>query len=211
MHEVSQRWALTLAIIASVVGVVALVLGAVLAPIPTHPDASQFVTSLAIRGFLALAALVTAFILAYYGGFRIQNAFEAPPPGASPAVAAGSPLLALFVTPGPRRDAVYAGAIVIAAYWVITTLYITALGNVIGQMGVTPSTLPSFVAERTALGLAAVLAGAGAGGLGARNALTRRLTRRVFAAQTVSAFSPASLPAQPTSESANLPADNQEA
>lgn len=183
MHEVSQRWALTMAVIAAIEGVVALILGAFVAPIPTHTDATQVATALFVRGFIALLALVAAFGLAYYAGFRIEGTLGPSDADPSPAVAS-SPLVALFTTPGPRRDAVYAGALTLIAYWFFSTIYIAALGQTVGSVGVTANTMGSFVLSRIIQGLVLAAAGAGAGGLGARNAATRRATKRIFATAT---------------------------
>lgn len=185
MHEVSQRWALTTAVIAAIVGVVALILGAFIAPIPQQTtmspvSGSQVITAIFIRGIVSLIALAAAFVLAYYGGYRIQATFEptANPPKSQ--AAASSALFALFTTPGPRRDATYAGAITLIAYWFFTTIYIAALGRSIGGIGQSGDVV-SFLVSRIFEGLALTAAGAGAGGLGARNAVTRGMTRRIFA------------------------------
>lgn len=183
MHEVSLRRALTMAVIAAIEGVVALVLGAFVAPIPTHTDATQVATALFIRGFLALIALVVAFGLAYYAGYRIEGTLGPSNADPSPAVAS-SPLVALFTTPGPRRDAVYAGVLTLTSYWFFTMIYIAALGQTLGNVGVTRNTVGSFIISRIIQGVALAAAGAGAGGLGARNAATRRATRHIFASAT---------------------------
>ncbi len=197
MHEVSQRTALTMAVIAAIQGVVALVLGAFVAPIPLHTDATQLATSLFIRGLLALLALAIAFALAYVAGYRIESALGPSDADPKPAVS-GSPLLSLFTTPGPRRDATYSGALVLIAYWIITTLYIAALGRTVGNVGVTASTMGSFIGSRVIQGLILIAAGAGAGGLGARNAATRRITQRIFAGGAISVAAPQPIPALPT-------------
>lgn len=197
MHEVSQRQALTMAVIAAVEGIVALVLGAFVAPIPTRTDATQVATALFIRGFLALIALAAAFALAYFAGFRIEA--QLGPSNAEPSPAmASSPLIAMFTTPGPRRDAIYSGAAVLIAYWFFTTIYIAALGRSVGGVGVTSDTIGSFILSRIVQGLALAAAGAGAGGLGARNAATRRITQRVFRAPSmIEAAQPMSQPPSP--------------
>lgn len=199
MHEVSRRWALTMSVIAAIEGVVALVLGAFVAPMPTRTDAFQLVTALFIRVFLALIALIVAFALAYYAGYRIQGSFE-PTADTPPPAVATSPLLALFTTPGPRRDALYTGGLALLSYWFFTTLYIAALGRVVGGLGVQGS-IVSFIFTRVLQGAALAAAGGGAGALGARNAAGRMLTRRIFTARAVaepSATSPqASAPTQP--------------
>ena len=193
MHEVSRRWALTMSVIAAIEGVLALVVGAFVAPMPTRTDAFQLVTALFIRVLLALIALVVAFALAYYAGYRIQGSFE--PTAATPAPAvASSPLLALFTTPGPRRDALYAGGLTLIAYWFFTTLYIAALGRAVGGIGLQGS-VASFIFSRVLQGIALALAGGGAGALGARNSATRAITRRIFS--TPNAAEPSAAPAQP--------------
>lgn len=205
MHEVSQRWALTMSVIAAIEGVVALVVGAFLAPIPTgQTSATQVATALFIRGFLALIALVVAFSLAYYAGYRIQMTFEPTQPTLGP-VAASSPLVALFTTPGPRRDALYTGGLTLIAYWFFTTIYIAALGRTVGSVGLTGS-VSAFIFSRLLQGVALAAAGGGAGALGARNAATRLITRRVFASAMpttpVEPARPAPLQQLPASDSA---------
>lgn len=184
MHEVSQRWAVTMAVISAVVGVVALVLGAFFAPLPTHAvdaNGNALVTAVFIRGFLALLALAAAFVFAYYAGYKIQDAFEPTPPSAERSIDAGSAIFSLFSTPGPRRDALYAGGITLASYWLFTALYIAALGR-FGNVGDTSGGWGAFIVERLLQGVALIAGGGGAGALGARNALTRRLTKRIFSA-----------------------------
>ena len=179
MREVSRRWALTMSVIAVVEGVAALLIGAFVAPISSHVvDALQIATAIFIRGILALIALAVAITLAYFAGYRIQSNFEPVEPTASPAIST-SPILALFTTPGPRRDSLYAGSLTLIAYWFFTTLYIAALGRSIGGLGL-GSSVPSFILSRLALGVALAAAGGGAGALGARNAYTRALTQRIF-------------------------------
>ena len=199
MHEYSQRWALSAAVIAAIGGIVALILGAFLAPIPAHVDATALATALFIRGLLALLALAGAFVLAYYVGYRIEA--QLGPSNADPKAAlASSPLLAMFVTPGPRRDALYSGMLTLASYWFFSTIYIAALGHTIGEGSLTSATAGSFIISRVLQGLALAIAGAGASGLGARNAATRRVTQRLFrgapaAAPSAIEFPPAATPA----------------
>lgn len=179
MHEVSRRMALTMSVIAVVVGVVALLIGAFVAPISTHiTDALQLATAIFIRGILALIALAIAIILAYISGYRIQSTFEPVEQTASPAIST-SPILALFTTPGPRRDALYAGGLILLAYWFFTTIYIAALGQSLGGLGL-GSSVPSFILSRLVMGAALAAAGGGAGALGARNAYTRAITKQIF-------------------------------
>lgn len=196
MHEVSQRWAVTMAVISAVVGVLALVLGAFFAPIPPHVSADQLVTSVFIRGFLSLVALAASFVFAYYAGYKIQDAFEPTQPASARPTDAGSAIANLFSTPGPRRDALFAGGITLASYWLFTALYIAALGR-ISNVGDFSGGWGMFVLERLAQGIALIAAGGGAGALGARNAVTRQMTKRIFT-PTTSDATPASQTPQST-------------
>lgn len=178
MSEASLRQALGAAIIAAVVGVVALALGAFIAPIPRQTDASQVATALFVRGVLALVALALALFFSYGVGYRIEGIFTKSPakPLPQPDPSASSPLLSLFTTPGSRRDSVFAGGIVMLSYWLLTTLYIVALGKFIGNVGVDSASAGSFISSHALQGLVLVAAGLGCGGLGARAALARKLT-----------------------------------
>jgi len=211
MHEYSQRLALTMAVIAAVEGILALIVGAFLAPIPSHIDATTLATALFIRGLLALIALAAAFALAYVAGYRIEA--QLGPSNADPKPAlASSPLVAMFVTPGPRRDAIYSGMLTLAAYWFFTTIYIAALGHTIGEGSLTAANAGSFVFSRLLQGLALAIAGAGAGGLGARNAAMRRITQRVFrGAPATSAIDMPPAPSQPAPRASEIAPANDSA
>lgn len=197
MHEYSQRMALTMAVIAAIEGIVALIVGAFVAPIPSHTDATTLATALFIRGLLALIALAAAFALAYYAGYRIEAQLGPSNADAKPALA-NSPLLAMFLTPGPRRDALYSGMLTLAAYWFFSTIYIAALGHTIGEGSLTAANAGSFVFTRLLQGLALAIAGSGAGGLGARNAAMRRITQRVFRGAPTATAIDIVAPATPT-------------
>lgn len=194
MHEASLRQALGAAIIAAVAGVVSLALGAFIAPIPTQTSASQVVTALFVRGILALLALALALAIAYFVGFRIEMIGKqaSAPSLPKPDPSASSSIVSLFTTPGTRRDAVFAGAIVTAAYWLITTLYILALGKTVGNVGVAAGDIGSYLTSHLAQGLVFVAAGMGCGGLGSRTALAREMTRRAFMGPVISPALPPS-------------------
>lgn len=185
MSEASLRQALSAAIIAAVVGVAALALGAFIAPIPnvtTSTNPGQVVTALLIRGILVIVGLAVAVLFAYRAGYRIQGESKddtqqrLPQPDPS----ASSPLISMFATPGPRRDALFAGAIVMGVYWTITSLYIVALGRSVGNVGVVSSDVVSFITQRVALGVVLIAAGLGCGGLGYRAAQARMLTQQAL-------------------------------
>ncbi|HEU0027012.1 MAG TPA: hypothetical protein VFQ25_07845 [Ktedonobacterales bacterium] len=185
MSEASLRQALSAAIIAAVAGLVALVVGAFIAPLPTatiSTSPTQVVTALLIRGVLVIASLALAVFLAYRTGYRIQDDVDddAQAKLPQPDPSASSPLVSMFTTPGPRRDAMFAGAIALGVYWIITSLYIVALGKTVGHIGVVSSDVGSFITQRIGLGLVLVAAGLGCGGLGARAALARKLTRQAL-------------------------------
>jgi hypothetical protein len=182
MSEASLRQALVAAIIAAVAGVVALALGAFIAPIPSQTNASQVATALFVRGMLALIALALALFFAYGVGYRIEGAEakESLQPLPQPDPSASSPLVSLFTTPGTRRDAVFAGGIVMLSYWLLTTLYIAALGKYIGNVGFNPADAGSFISSHITQGLVLIAAGLGCGGLGSRAALARKLTSKAL-------------------------------
>ncbi len=184
MSEASVRQALSAAIVAAITGVVALALGAFIAPIPQQTNATQVATALFIRGALALVSLALALFFAYGAGYRIEgkaaqtSAAQLPPPDPS----ASSPIISLFTTPGSRRDAFFAGGIVMLSYWLLTTLYIVALGKYVGNVGVDATNASSFISSHVMQGLVLIVTGLGCGGLGARAALARRVTSNALAA-----------------------------
>lgn len=185
MSEASFRQALSASIIAAVIGVAALALGAFITPIPNAPATTspgQVVTALLVRFILVIVGLAVAVFLAYRAGYRIQGASsdETQQRLPQPDPSASSPLVSMFTTPGPRRDAMYAGAIVMGVYWTITSLYIVALGKTIGNVGVVSTDVGSFLWQRFVLFLVLGAAGLGCGGLGARAALARKLTRKAL-------------------------------
>lgn len=217
MSEAGLRQALVGAIIAAVIGVVALALGAFVAPIPTQTDASRVATALFVRGVLALVALALAFYLSYRTGFRIETlASQEPAPATPPAdPSASSPIVDLFMTPGSRRDAFFAGGIVMLAYWLLTSLYILALGKIVGNLGVNNGDVAGFIGTRTLEGLALIVAGMAAGAFGARAAFARQATRKALSIPSIppalppdfppSATAPGSPPAAGTSDGTETP------
>ncbi len=204
MSEASLRQALGAAIIAAVVGVVALALGAFIAPIPHQTDASQVATALFVRGVLALVALALALFFSYGVGYRIEGIFAKSPvePTPKPDPSASSPLVSLFTTPGSRRDAVFAGGIVMLSYWLMTTLYIVALGKYIGNLGVDTTSAGSFISSHVLQGLVLIAAGLGCGGLGARAGLARRLTSNALNIPSIPPNLPPTAGVAPTDPSA---------
>lgn len=177
MSESALRQALVAAITVSVVGLAALALGAFFAPITQESDASHIVTAVLIRAVLVIVGLAIALFLSYMTGFRIESTAEpTPTPTPKPDPSASSGLVTLLTTPGSRRDALYAGGIVMLSYWLVTTLYVVALGKYTGDQLTTGANLTSFLASRLGMGLVCILAGLGLGGLGARASLARRLT-----------------------------------
>ncbi len=187
MRESSLRQALTAAIIAAVIGVGALALGAFVAPIPEQTSATQVVTALFIRGVLALIALALALFFSYGVGYRIEgratetSTSSLPQPDPS----ANSPIVSLFTTPGTRRDALFAGGIVMLSYWLLTTLYIVALGKYIGNVGIDQTSAGSFLGSRALQGVLMIAVGMACGGLGARTALARKLTNKALSVPAI--------------------------
>ncbi|HEX9035809.1 MAG TPA: hypothetical protein VF808_02350 [Ktedonobacterales bacterium] len=195
MREASLRRALVSAIIAAVVGVVALALGAFIAPIPIKTSATQVVTALFVRSILAILALGLSLYLAYRTGGHIDS--DAPNEPSTPQAdpSASSAILSLVTTPGSRRDALFAGGIITGAYWIMTTLYIIALGKIVGNVGVGAGDIGSYLGSHVWWGLALVVVGMGFGALGARAAYARRVTSKSL---SIPAIPPAPLSQYPT-------------
>lgn len=186
MSEASLRQALGAAIAVAVIGVAALALGAFIAPIPQQTNATQVATALFIRGVLALISLALALFFSYGVGYRIEDrATQASTPLPQPDPSASSPIVSLFTTPGTRRDALFAGGIVMLSYWLLTTLYIIALGKYVGAVGVDAASAGSFISSHAVQGLVLIAAGLGCGGLGARAALARKLTSKALSMPAV--------------------------
>jgi len=181
---VSVRWGLGAGAISAVLGLLALIIGAVIEPIHLVSTAYAVVLALFVRGLLALLALAMAMTLAYYAGWQIearltlqaderaQGTEAAHPP-------APTPPRAPTRIADARIQATLTGAFVLALYWLVTTLYIVTLGSRFGGVGAQGVAPLMFTLTHLVQGIVFVGLGAGAGGLGGRAAAARLLLQRL--------------------------------
>jgi hypothetical protein len=190
MRDVSLRWGIGMGAVAAGIGVLARLVGLVLAPIPAYTTAETVVVSLAIQGFLVLGSIGAALVLANYAGQRVERDHMA--------------LLALAAEEGQdaepqaredRSGSLLAGLYVMLCFWFISQLY-NALGPPTQQgAGRQPLNIPVLLIS----GVIYALLGAGCGGLGGRAVAARQLMRGVVKpARTISsangAVSPTATP-----------------
>jgi hypothetical protein len=115
---------------------------------------------------ILLVALALALGLAYYAGLRAERD---RPPQAPP------PPDALPPWGGERRDSALAGAIVMTAYWLITSLYTFVLNARSGGAGV-----GDFVSQHLLQGILFIAFGYGFGAMGGRAPAARKLLDRII-------------------------------
>ena len=169
MRESSLRWALGLGGIAAFIGVLAAFAGNRVVPNSGNVDINSAVLLLLVAGLFALLALGIALGLAYYAGLRAEQdrprATVAVDPDLDPAAA--------------RRDSALAGLIVMALYWVFTTLYGLLFGPHTNTAGTSAS---SLLIQRIVIGIVFLLLGFGLGALGSRAPAARRLLDEIASA-----------------------------
>lgn len=163
MREASIRWGLGMGVLASALGVLALVGGRLVAPVhavgrSVSPESIAFAAF--ITGIFVLFSLGVALALAYVAGVRAERA------ALSERTAAGTPAPLAF----PHRESVLAGALTLLCYWLITALYM----YVLPPFGM-PTPLGDYVSGRLVLGLVYLCFGAGMGGIGGRAPAARKL------------------------------------
>ena len=207
----------------AVLGVLALLGGALLEPIHPVTDALSVAVAVFVRSLLVLLTLAITLLLAYLAGWRIELA--PTPAAASPAPTAASAAsedattadAATDSAPAPastRAQAALAGAIILFCYWFFSTLYIALFGSSIGGIGAQNGSSPlSFTISHVILGAVYVGLGAGFASLGSRAAAARRLMRNLTQLASAPTTQPASVttpapmqtPTTPTSGSSTPP------
>lgn len=152
MQKSTLIWGLGIGLVSAVLGVAALLIGALIEPTQRQTTAEVLVAALFIRSMIALLTLAIAFGLAYYAGSRV----------------------ALEPTSGDRVrvDATIAGGLVLACYWVATTICIVLQGNAGADTG-------SVLTSRVIFGVLFIIIGAGIGGLGSRAYAARQLLQNI--------------------------------
>ena len=194
VSAVALRWGAGIGAICALLGIVALVAGALAAPIHDISNAYAVALAVFVRGLLALVSLAMALILAYYAGYRVESrltasltaqpasasaAFSSPTTATTTASPSASP--APSETTALRIQATLSGAIALLLYWFATALYITVFGSRVGDMGAVGASPASFTFWRIAQGVIYVGLGAGFGALGGRASAAQRLLRRLTA------------------------------
>jgi hypothetical protein len=190
MRDVSLRWGAGMGAAAAAIGVLARLIGLVLAPIPAYTTAETVVVSLAIQGFLTLGSIGAALALANYAGQRVERDRLA--------------LLALAAAEGQdaepqaredRSGSLLAGLYVMLCFWFVIALY-NVMGPPLQQgAGRQPLNVPVLLIS----GVIYALLGAGCGGLGGRSVAARQLLRGVVKpAQPIISASAVVMPATPT-------------
>ena len=205
----------------AVLGVLALLGGALLEPVHPVTDALSVAVAVFVRSLLVLLTLAITLLLAYLAGWRIELAplpVAAAPTAAPTAAPAPAPVTdadltdatataeAAVSTPAPARtrtQAALAGAIILFGYWFFTTLYIVLFGSSIGGIGAQNGGSPlNFTLSHVILGVVYVGLGAGFASLGSRAAAARRLMRNL----TQLASAPPTSPTSTTGRLSQTPA-----
>lgn len=205
--SLSLRWGLGAGVISAILGLLALIAGALAEPIHTVTNAYAVALALFVRGLLALLALAMALALAYYAGWQVETRLTwlADEGAAGATVAPGGQRGGVSAA---RTQAALVGAVALVIYWLITTLYIVILGSRFGGVGAQGASPLAFSLSHLAQGIVFVGLGAGAGGLGGRAAAARRLLQRLTTlASAAAATSPAgaTTPAPQASAAASAP------
>ena len=162
MGSASIRWGLILGAIAAALGTGAQLLGYALLPQSGGVPVDNAVGVLLITGLLGLLALALALGLAYFAGIRVER--ERP--------RTTRPAEATLLDPGVvNRGPGFAGLLVTALYWLVTTL----VGIIGGAEHGGPADPSSFLTTRALLGLVLLAFGFGLGALGGRSPAARSL------------------------------------
>jgi predicted secreted protein len=193
MRDGSLRYGLTNGVGAAIVGVLALMIGVVFAPITSRTtSADQVVVAVTIRGLIAYLGLFVCLGLAYRAGGQTerQQVTWTQEPGDQGAEQV-------------KRDpyaAALTGAIVMLCYWFVTTIYAYFFPSTPTPKGLKSNGLQTLE-QHAIYGLILVLLGAGIASLGGRTAFTRRVMSRL-----VMTPKPAPLPALRVEVAPLLPA-----
>jgi|GEM_PF-2032773 hypothetical protein len=196
MQTATLRWGLGLGLAGAALGVVALLIGAFIFPIPPSTTAEAVAVAILVRGVLALLALGVTLGLAYYAGLRVERerqrdladaslaeqVAEQPEPLDPLAAAAPAATIASdpypASNPGDRLGSLIAGLLVAFCWWFATSL----TGYLFRLLPQTASSAadPSQITERLIWGALIVIVGAGLGGLGSRAPAARTLLDRII-------------------------------
>ncbi|HLY30434.1 MAG TPA: hypothetical protein VKQ36_05370 [Ktedonobacterales bacterium] len=193
------RWGLGAGAICALLGVAALLGGALAAPIHSVSNAYAVALALFVRGVLSLLSLAMALTLAYYAGYQVESrltALTTQPASSQTSSSVSSSTASATPAQGAslRTQAALSGALALLLFWFATALYITLLGSRVGDLGATGASPVSFTLWRLAQGIVYVGLGGGFGALGGRASAAHRLLRRLT---TLATTAPTSAPQPP--------------
>lgn len=169
MRQTGLRWGLIMGGVAATVGLAAQLLGLRFKP-TSGTDFSANFAGILVFDIAVLFALGIALGIAYYAGMRVEH--ERPP---TPS-AEMDPLR----WGGERRDSALAGAIVMACFWLVTTLAAVALGQYASGAG----GLTDYLTRRIIALVLFVVLGFGLGAWGARARIARNLLDQIAVTPT---------------------------
>lgn len=167
MRDTSLRWGLQMGAVAAALGIVAQIVGSLLSPRPGSGSFDSVVRYLLIAGPLFLVVLGLALGLAYFAGLRAERDL--------PAQADAEELK--YQWGGPHRESALAGTVVMACYWLITSMYNFVLAVRPGGLGI-----GTFLIQHLVQGIIYLLFGFGLGAIGGRAPAARRLLDEIAAA-----------------------------
>lgn len=185
MSGASLRWGLILGAIAAALGIGAQVLGFAALPHAAGSAVDSVVGAVVIAGVLGLLALVVALGLAYFAGIQAERAHPRTQRSAA----------ATLLDPGVvNRGPGLAGLLVMALYWIGTTVY-----GVIGNAPTGGNDPSSYLTTHALLGLVFLAFGFGLGALGGRSPAARSLLDELAKGPPIAAnYKPLPTPASPT-------------
>ncbi len=184
MQVMNLRWALWMGALAAVVGFAAQLVGGWFRPLTNPTTVDREVQYFVVAGTLSLIAMGVTLGLAYYAGMRTDQERGAQAPMSSSG----------FGIEG--REAAWAGAAVVVAYWLATTLVLVLAPHHPGDASVS-----DLLTQRIVLLVILVAFGYGLGALGGRAPAARKLLDEIASA-------PRSSLAPPTGQTAPTQADD---
>jgi hypothetical protein len=184
MSETSLRWALGMGALAAGIGLVVEFVTGWFQP-PTNPTTvDREVQYVLVAGILLLLSLGVVLGLAYYAGVRAER---------------DRPAMESSSFGDPHRESAWAGTIVMAAYWLVTTLQMLLTSARSGG-----SSAGGLVGQRLIIGLILLVFGYGLGALGGRAPAARGLLNDI-ATRPRAQPTPASTPLEDTSPAPGEP------
>jgi hypothetical protein len=191
MQYASLRWGLGLGLTAALIGVVARLVGIVLAPIPAYTTAENVAVDLIVQTVLVLLGIGIALGLSNYAGQRVERdrRLAAAQAQATEGQEAG-PLA------DERMGSLLAGTYVMICFWFMTALY-QVLGPPLQQGASTSKPNP---VQLVITGVIYALLGAGLGAWGGRSVAARALLSGVIkpAPITIPALAAPAAPPSPS-------------